>query len=89
MSKLLMAFVTTVLFFMLFPGTFLSVWNLLQISGRESVASISSTAAPLLPIEGHRTANRAGTRAVSFHFKGEPFGLRYPADGKVAVAGSL
>ena len=72
MSKLLIAFVTTVLFFMLFPGTFLSVWNL-----------------PLLPIEGHRTANRAGTRAVSFHFKGEPFGLRYPADGEVAVAGSL
>lgn len=26
---------------MLFPGTFLGVWNLLQISGRESVASIS------------------------------------------------
>jgi hypothetical protein len=26
---------------MVFPGTFLGVWNLLQISGRESVASIS------------------------------------------------
>jgi len=38
---MLMAFVTTGLFFMLFPGTFLGVWNLLQISGRESVASIS------------------------------------------------
>ena len=36
-----MAFVTSGLFFMLFPGTFLGVWNLLQISGRESVASIS------------------------------------------------
>ena len=42
LSKLLMAFITTGLVFMLFPGTFLGVWNLLQISGRESVASISS-----------------------------------------------
>ena len=41
LSKLLMAFITTGLVFMLFPGTFLGVWNLLQISGRESVASIS------------------------------------------------
>lgn len=41
LSRLLMAFVTSGLFFMLFPGTFLGVWNLLQISGRESVASIS------------------------------------------------
>ena len=41
MSRLLMAFVTTGLIFMVFPGTFLGVWNLLQISGRESVASIS------------------------------------------------
>ena len=41
LSKLLMAFITTGLVFMIFPGTFLGVWNLLQISGRESVASIS------------------------------------------------
>jgi len=41
-SRLLMAFVTTGLIFMVFPGTFLGVWNLLQISGRESVASISA-----------------------------------------------
>src|SRR5215831_4379707 len=41
LSRLLMAFVSTGLFFMLFPGTFLGVWNLLQISGRESVSSIS------------------------------------------------
>jgi len=41
LSRLLMAFVTTGLFYMLFPGTFLGVWNLLQISGRESVSSIS------------------------------------------------
>jgi len=41
-----MAFVTTGLFFMLFPGTFLSVWNLLQIIGRESVASIGVISCP-------------------------------------------
>ncbi len=41
LSRILMAFVTTGLLFMVFPGTFLGVWNLLQISGRESVASIS------------------------------------------------
>lgn len=41
LSRLLMAFVTSGLIFMVFPGTFLGVWNLLQISGRESVSSIS------------------------------------------------
>ena len=41
LSHILMAFITTGLLFMVFPGTFLGVWNLLQISGRESVASIS------------------------------------------------
>jgi uncharacterized protein involved in response to NO len=41
LSRLLMAIVTSGLLFMVFPGTFLGVWNLLQISGRESVASIS------------------------------------------------
>lgn len=41
LSRLLMAFVTTGLIFMVLPGTFLGVWNLLQISGRESAGSIS------------------------------------------------
>jgi len=41
MSRLLMGFITTGLIFMLFPGTLLGVWNLLQISGRESVGLIS------------------------------------------------
>jgi uncharacterized protein involved in response to NO len=41
LSRLLMAFVTSGLIFMVFPGTFLGVWNLLQISGRESLTSIS------------------------------------------------
>src|SRR5579875_1048267 len=42
LSRLLVAFISTGLLFMLLPGTFLGVWNLLQISGRESVASVSS-----------------------------------------------
>ena len=41
LSRLLIAFITSGTLFMLFPGTFLGVWNLVQISGRESVASIS------------------------------------------------
>lgn len=41
LSRLLMTFITSGLVFMLFPGTLLGVWNLLQISGRESVGLIS------------------------------------------------
>jgi uncharacterized protein involved in response to NO len=41
LSRLLIAYVTTGLILMLLPGTFLGVWNLIKISGRESVASIS------------------------------------------------
>ncbi len=41
LSRLLMAYISCGLVFMLLPGTFLGVWNLLQISGRESAASIS------------------------------------------------
>jgi len=43
MSKLLMAFISTGLIFMLFPGTLLGVWNLLQISGKEHAGSISAS----------------------------------------------
>jgi hypothetical protein len=50
LSRLLMTFVTSGLIFMVFPGTFLGVWNLLQISGRESVATIS---AAWLQAHGH------------------------------------
>jgi hypothetical protein len=42
LSRLLMAYISSGHIFMLFPGTFLGVWNLLRISGRESVASISA-----------------------------------------------
>jgi len=41
LSRLLIAFVSTGLVFMLLPGTFLGVWNLLQISGRQSAPSVS------------------------------------------------
>jgi len=41
LSRLLMAYISSGLAFMLLPGTFLGVWNLLQISGRESAASVS------------------------------------------------
>lgn len=41
LSRLLMAYVTTGLVFMLFPGTLLGVWNLLEISGRESAGLVS------------------------------------------------
>jgi uncharacterized protein involved in response to NO len=41
LTRLIMAYISSGLVFMLLPGTFLGVWNLLQISGRESVASVS------------------------------------------------
>ena len=41
LSRLLVAFICSGMFFMLFPGTLLGVWNLLQISGRTSLDSIS------------------------------------------------
>lgn len=41
LTRLIMAYISSGLMFMLLPGTFLGVWNLLQISGRESAASVS------------------------------------------------
>ena len=40
-SRLLVTFIGTGLAFMLIPGTLLGVWNLVQISGRESVSLVS------------------------------------------------
>lgn len=40
-SRLLSAFIVSGLFFMLIPGTFLGVLNLVQISGRESLTTVS------------------------------------------------
>jgi len=41
LSRLLMAYISSGLVFMLLPGTFLGVWNLLQISGSRSVGLVS------------------------------------------------
>lgn len=43
MSRLLMAFISTGVIFMLFPGTLLGVWNLLQISGKEHGGAIPAS----------------------------------------------
>ncbi|MGH7744199.1 MAG: NnrS family protein [Candidatus Dormibacteria bacterium] len=41
LSRLLMTYIVTGLIFMLLPGTFLGVWNLIKISSREAAESIS------------------------------------------------
>jgi uncharacterized protein involved in response to NO len=41
LSCLLMTYIVTGLVFMLLPGTFLGVWNLIKISSREAVDSVS------------------------------------------------
>jgi uncharacterized protein involved in response to NO len=41
LSRLLMLYVGTGLFFMLLPGTFLGVWNLLAISSHQSATTVS------------------------------------------------
>jgi len=50
LSRLLVAYISTGLIFMLLPGTFLGVWNLLQISGRQSILLVS---AAWLQAHGH------------------------------------
>src|SRR5438046_8741668 len=41
LSRLLMTFIVTGLIFVLLPGTFLGVWNLIKISSREAVISVA------------------------------------------------
>ena len=41
LSRLLVTYIVTGLFFLLLPGTFLGVWNLIAISGRHSADSVS------------------------------------------------
>jgi uncharacterized protein involved in response to NO len=41
LSRLLMTYIVTGLIFMLLPGTFLGVWNLIKISSHEAVNSVS------------------------------------------------
>lgn len=42
LSRLLMLYIATGLVFMLLPGTFLGVWNLISISSREAAESVSA-----------------------------------------------
>ncbi len=41
LSRVLVAYISSGLIFMLLPGTFLGVWNLMQISGNENAGSVS------------------------------------------------
>src|SRR5690242_7984592 len=41
LSRLLMLYISTGLVFMLLPGTFLGVWNLIAISAQRSASSVS------------------------------------------------
>ncbi len=50
LSRLLMAYITTGLTFMLLPGTFLGVWNLINISSRHAAESVSR---PWIQAHGH------------------------------------
>jgi hypothetical protein len=43
LSRLLIAYIAMGLFFMLLPGTFLGVWNLLAISSHRSIETVSPT----------------------------------------------
>ena len=42
LSRLLISYIAVGLFFMLLPGTFLGVWNLLAISSHRSIESVSA-----------------------------------------------
>jgi len=42
-SRLLLAFVCSGLVYMLLPGTFLGVWNLLKIADQRTLATLSDT----------------------------------------------
>lgn len=55
LSRLLMLYISTGLFFMLLPGTFLGVWNLLAISSHRS-----STTVPVAWIQAHGHAQIFG-----------------------------
>lgn len=43
LSRLLVTYIVGGLAFMLLPGTFLGVWNLLSISGRQAADSVSAS----------------------------------------------
>jgi len=83
LSRLLIAHVTSGLVFMLLPGTFLGVWNLITISGRESVASISPA---WLQAHGHaQVFGWVGSFILGIGFYSVPK-LRGSASGAFAAA---
>jgi uncharacterized protein involved in response to NO len=43
LSRLLVAYISTGIAFMLLPGTFLGVWNLISISSKQAAASVSAS----------------------------------------------
>src|SRR5690348_9420650 len=55
LARLLMLYIGTGLFFMLLPGTFLGVWNLIHISSRGAATSVSASW-----IQGHGQAQLFG-----------------------------
>src|SRR5437773_3311746 len=71
LSRLLMTFIVTGLIFVLLPGTFLGVWNLIKISSRQAVNSVSPA---WIQAHGHAqlfgwvgTLDRKSTRLNSSH----------------------
>lgn len=83
LSRLLMAFIVSGLVFMLFPGTPPGVWNLLQISGQESVGLISPAS---LQAHGHaQVFGWIGSFLLGIGFYSIPK-LRNRATGIIAVA---
>src|ERR1035437_7408097 len=65
LSRLLVFFISGGLLFMLLPGTFLGVWNLISISGRRAADSISPA---WIQAHGHaQQRDRKSTRLNSSH----------------------
>lgn len=83
LSHLLMAYISSGLVFMLLPGTFLGVWNLLQISGSESAGFVSPA---WLQAHGHaQVFGWVGTFILGLGFYSIPK-LRGTASGSFAGA---
>ena len=55
LSRLLVTYISTGLVFMLLPGTFLGVWNLISISSRRASESISPAPPAARPPAAGRT----------------------------------
>jgi hypothetical protein len=69
LSRLLVAYISTGVAFMLLPGTFLGVWNLISISAKQAAAQAS---AAWLQAHGLRRSRRFGrTMLAVFEVKTE------------------